>query len=429
MRKNIKDITPVMPLSTQKKKVAAYARVSNGKDAMLHSLAAQVDYYKTYIRQNLEWEFAGVYADEAITGTKDRRAGFKEMLEHCKNGLIDMIITKSISRFARNTVVMLKTVRELKDIGVDVFFEEQNIHSISGDGELMLTIMASFAQEESLSVSENCKWRIQNDFRKGIPNTLRVYGYDHINRNLVVNQTEAQIVRMIYSDFLNGMGKNAIMRKLISLGVPTKNGGTWSESTIKSILSNEKYTGNMLLQKTYSQNHLTKTKKINDGRLPMYHVAKTHEAIIEQDIYDAVQEEIACRRNIKSDKASKFTEFTGVIHCNKCGANYRRKTTKSGIVWCCSTYSTKGKKYCASKQIPETILKELSAEVLGLTEYDKEVFAAKIEHIKVPENSTVIFVFNDGSEVLRTWENPSRAESWTAEMRETAKRNAIRRSK
>ncbi|EYE89105.1 resolvase, partial [Fervidicella metallireducens AeB] len=175
-RKVIKlDSKIIKPIS--KKRVAAYARVSSGKDAMLHSLSAQISYYSSFIQKHIEWEFAGVYADEAITGTKDERPEFQRMLDDCRMGKIDMIITKSISRFARNTVTLLETVRELKDLNVDVYFEKENIHSLSGDGELMLTILASFAQEESRSVSENIKWRIRKGFKEGELVNLRfMYG-------------------------------------------------------------------------------------------------------------------------------------------------------------------------------------------------------------------------------------------------------------
>ncbi|QNO17872.1 recombinase family protein [Caproicibacterium amylolyticum] len=429
MQKIVTDITPTMSQAPAKKRVAAYARVSSGKDAMLHSLAAQIDYYSNFIRQNLEWNFVEVYADEALTGTKDNRAEFKRLLDDCRKGLIDMVITKSISRFARNTVLMLNTVRELKLLGVDVYFEEQNIHSVSGDGELMLTILASFAQEESLSCSENCKWRIRNNFKDGIPNNLRIYGYDFADKQLVVNPAEAEVVRMIYTDYLNGMGKNAIMRNLIALGVPTKNGGRWSEGAIYVILRNEKYTGNMLLQKTFSENHLTKAKRINKGKLPMYYTKGTHEAIIEQSVFDEVQTEIA-RRAQKFSTAPKtpsYSEFTGKIHCGICGANFRRKTTTYNVAWCCATFNKKGRAFCSSKQIPENILKKTAVGVLGLAEYDASVFKAKIEEIRVPENGILLFVFTDGREVLRTWENKPRSEGWTAEMRKEAQKRTLER--
>ena len=183
MQRKITRVEQSLPALPVLKRVAAYARVSTAKDAMLHSLSAQVSYYSSLIQQNPEWLFSGVYCDEGLTGTKDARPGFQQMLDDCRAGKIDMVITKSISRFARNTLILLDTVRELKSLNVDVYFEEQNIHSISGDGELMLTILASFAQEESRSVSENCKWRIRERYKQGELVSLRyLYGY-RINKD------------------------------------------------------------------------------------------------------------------------------------------------------------------------------------------------------------------------------------------------------
>lgn len=203
----IQIITPTIPMQPKLLRVAAYARVSSGKDAMLHSLSAQVSYYSQMIQDNPEWLYCGVYADEALTGTKSNRAEFQKLLTECRNGKIDLVITKSISRFARNTVTLLETVRELKDIGVDVFFEEQNIHTISSDGELMLTILSSYAQEESLSASENKKWQIRKDFEQGKIGSITMLGY---RRNadgvLEIEPNEAEIVRMIFADYLSGMG-------------------------------------------------------------------------------------------------------------------------------------------------------------------------------------------------------------------------------
>ena len=200
MEKIVRKISPSVPPVPARLRVAAYARVSSGKDAMLQSLAAQVSYYSNLIQQRLDWEYAGVYADEALTGTKDTRPEFQRLIADCKDGKIDLIITKSISRFARNTVTLLETVRELKLLGVDVYFEEQNIHSMSGDGELMLTILASYAQEESRSVSENCKWRIRKRFQQGeIVNLRFMYGYRINNGQIEIDQEQAEIVRMIYA--------------------------------------------------------------------------------------------------------------------------------------------------------------------------------------------------------------------------------------
>ena len=428
MSKTINKIETISNNLPTLKRVCAYARVSSGKDAMLQSLAAQISYYSSYIQRHPDWQYVGVFADEATTGTKENRVEFQNMLTDCRNGKIDMIITKSISRFARNTVLLLETVRELKTLNVDVYFEEQNIHSFSGDGELMLTILASYAQEESLSVSENCKWRIRKNFKEGLPNSPRIYGYDTVKGKLLINNTEAEVVRMVFADYLKGMGKNAIVRKLQKMNAPTKNAGKWCENTIAIMLLNEKYSGNMLLQKTYSFNHLTKKKMKNNGNLPMYYAQSTHEGIIDMDTFEAVQVEIARRKEIfKHNQNESTSEFTGIIRCGMCGANFRRKTNNIGTkyaktIWSCSTYNTRGKDFCGAKQIPEYIIQNLFKDIMGLNVYDSAVFTKTLNSILVPENGVIIFVLKDGTEVTRNWDNPSRSLSWTQEMKELARR-------
>ena len=278
----------------KKKRVAAYCRVSSGKDAMLHSLSAQVSYYSDYIQKH-GWEYAGVYADEAITGTKDSRENFQRLLEECRKGTIQMVITKAISRFARNTVTLLETVRELKALGVDVYFEEQNIHTMSADGELMLTILASYAQEESLSVSENMKWRIRRNFEEGKPWSGLILGYRFENGQFVVVPEEAEIVKRIFREYLEGLGATAIMKGLNEDGIRTRVGKAWRTEGVLKILRNYNYTGNLILQKTYRENHLTKRKMKNNGERPQYHAVETHEAIIDLATFEAVQEELARR--------------------------------------------------------------------------------------------------------------------------------------
>ena len=200
--------------------VAAYARVSSGKDAMLHSLSAQVSYYSRMIQQHPGWKYCGVYADEAITGTKDSREQFQKLLERCRNGEIDLILTKSVSRFARNTITLLETVRELKLLGVDVYFEEQNIHSLSSDGELMLTILASYAQEESFSNSESRKWQIRKDFSNGKIGSITILGYRRNAEGILeIEPKEAELVRMIFSDYISGMGQQRIANKINEMGL------------------------------------------------------------------------------------------------------------------------------------------------------------------------------------------------------------------
>ena len=419
------EITRVEPAKRpipKRLRVAAYARVSSGKDAMLHSLSAQVSFYSGYIQRHGEWEYAGVYADEAETGTKDNRPAFQRMLADCRAGLIDVIITKSVTRFARNTVTMLETVRELRLLGIDVFFEKENIHSNSGDGELMLTVLASFAQEESRSVSENCKWRIRKDFQQGRPNAGRMLGYRLVNGVLTVVPEEAEIVRRIFDDYLSGMGVNKIMRKYRALGVH------YSKNGIAQLLRNEKYQGDMLLQKTFVTDHITKRKAINTGQLPRFYVTDSHEPILSKDVFAAVQAEIdrrASRMNREQRTINNKTSypFTGMIRCDQCGAAYRRKRAAAGtkyekIVWICSTFNTLGKSECASQQIPEDILWEKVNEAGGLE---------RISEIRVPGKNRLIFAFRDGSTQEIEWQHRSRSESWTDEMRQQMRAADLRR--
>ena len=405
------------PKLAERIKVAAYARVSSGKDAMLHSLSAQVSYYSSMIQSHRGWEYAGVYSDEAISGTKETRPGLQKLISDCHEGKIKMVITKSISRFARNTVTLLETVRMLKALGVDIYFEEQNIHTMSTDGELMLTILASYAQEESLSVSENQKWRIKKNFEAGIPWNGRMLGYRLIGERFEIVPTEATLVRRIFHEYLDGYGINKIAQGLNEEGVPAIRGEMWHKSTIANILCNYNYTGNLLLQKTFKESHLATMSYSNEGQLPKYHIEDSHEAIIDIDTFMAVQMEI--ERREKPIKTNQTYPFSGLLKCAKCGKSYRRKVTATGPVWICSTFNTRGKKYCASKQIPESTLESV---VYSLTDDVK-----KIEKIVVDDKNALHFHFIDGLIVTRVWADRSRSESWTEEMRaEVAERNRRR---
>ena len=414
-------------------RTAAYARVSSGKDAMLHSLSAQVSYYNNLIQSNPEWLFCGVYADEALTGTKDNRENFQKLLSECRKGNIDLIITKSISRFARNTVTLLETVRELKEIGVDVFFEEQNIHSLSPDGEFMLTLLGSYAQEESYSASENQKWRIRKDFEQGKVSSLQMLGYKrNCDGVLEIVPEEAEIIRLIFNSYLSGMGKQAIANMLNEMHIPTKFENEWSGDAIKRILTNEKYCGELMLQKFYSENHLTKRKMVNTGKLRKFHVEEAHEPIIEKAVFDAVQKRLQeNQKKFTTDKSTAVAyPFTGKIQCQCCGKNYRRKTTPTGIVWCCATYNTRGKKYCPkSKMIPENTLISVTCEILGIPEFDAEIFESQIEKILVPEPNKLTFIFTDGQQISAHWQDRSRSESWTDEMRAKVGEQSRKRGK
>lgn len=349
---------PVVP---KRIRVAAYARVSNGKDAMLHSLASQVEYYSSLIHSTPGWEYAGVYADEAKTGTKDNRENFQRMLTNCRAGMIDHILSKSISRFARNTVTLLKTVRELKVLGISVYFEEQNIDTSTADGELLLSILASYAQEESLSTSENMKWCIRSNFQQGLAWNPTLLGYRYEQGTFVVQPEEAEIVRQIYGRYLDGMGATAIAKLLNESGKVSRFGNAWGQRSIMQILKNYTYTGNLLPQKRYTVDFLTKTMKVNEGEVPQYYVEDSHPAIILPEEWEAVQAEIA-RRKSRGKRHDCGSPFSGKILCGDCGSVYGSKVWHSNdkyrrVIWQCNS-KFKNETKCATPHVDEKILKE-----------------------------------------------------------------------
>ncbi len=427
MTRTIKQVPFAVQQAPKLTKVAAYARVSSGKDAMLHSLSAQVSYYNDLIQHRPGWVFCGVYADEALTGTKADRENFVRLIRDCKAGKVDMVITKSISRFARNTVTLLETVRELKEYGVDVYFEEQNIHSISPDGELMLSILASYAQEESLSASENQKWRIKRNFENGMPWNGTMLGYRMENGQLTIVPDEAKVVRLIFDSYLDGKGIAAIMKMLNKRGIPTRHGNAWCQTSVMRVLRNYDYTGNLILQKTYRENHLTKRTRQNNGELPKYHITDSHESIVSLEQFNAVQEEIQRRadKHTHPGASRKQYPFTGMLMCGGCGKHYRRKVTAANPVWICSTFNTLGKQYCPSKQIPEKTLIAMTEEVLD----SLDALPDKITAIRAEKDNTLVFCFKDGTESVKRWSDRSRAESWTEDMKNTARQKAWERRK
>jgi len=429
MKRKVTSIS-TLPKLAKKVRVAAYARVSDGKEAMLQSLSAQMNYYKKLISEKHIWELVGVYSDEALTGTKDSRAEFQKLLKDCRAGKIDMIITKSISRFARNTLTLLETVRELKAIHVDVFFEEQNIHSMSGDGEMILSFLATFAQEESRSASENMKWRIQKDFHEGILwGGKSCLGYKLENRTLEMIPEEAEIVRLIFQLYIEGHGADTIGKILDNKGVKPKHASKWSRSTLMQIISNYNYTGDLMLQKTFRDNHLTKRKVMNKGELDQYIVQDNHEAIISHEVFTEAQR----IRKEKSDRLvspsiQKLYPFKGMVRCGMCGRAYVRKTTPSKHIWKCSLSVTKGKEACASKQVPDSQITLAFNHILNRTEFDENYFKSKVQSIEVMPERRLIFHLKDGTKKDYMW-NASRSESWTEDMREQARIRRMNQTK
>ncbi|MCR5599524.1 MAG: recombinase family protein [Ruminococcus sp.] len=305
--KEVITIAPVKSLFMPKKRVAAYARVSVNNDPMMRSVEAQVSYYSKLIQSNPDWIYAGVYADKGISGTGiKQRHSFQEMIQACEEGSIDIILCKSISRFARNTVDLLNTIRHLRELGVEVQFEKEHISSLSKEGEFMLTILASFAQEESRSISENVKWGIRKRYAKGeytiSHQHVLGYRYDPELKNYVIIPEEAAIVREIITMYLDGKSTGDILKKLKAEGKQTTFGKQFEYERIHVILSNEIYTGNRLLQKSYVESHLTKKQKKNKGELPQFLCSGTHEAIIDQETFDRVQEEKKRRGKFYADR-------------------------------------------------------------------------------------------------------------------------------
>ena len=322
----IRKLTPEGSAQSKKKRVCAYIRVSSDKEAQLDSLENQEAYFIRKYAQETGCEFVGIYSDVGISGTSEKRPAFQEMLNACMCGEIDLIHTKSISRFARNTVTVLEVSRQLKSLGIGIYFEEQDINTMSAEGELMLTVLASFAQEESYNISENQKWAIQKKFARGdvMINTNRFLGYDKDkDGNLIINEKEAEIVRMIFRMYLGGDGTFRIAKKLNELGIPTVTGKQWHETTIRGMLKNEKYKGDCLLQKYYVPK-VGGATVANDGKVKSYYITGNHEAIIPKEEWDAVQrlrKERAEERNIDTKNTQKFKNrypLSGKLICPYC---------------------------------------------------------------------------------------------------------------
>jgi len=359
----LKKIQPEKKI-TNKLRVCAYARVSTDSDKQEISLDNQVLTYENLIKSNPEYSFAGVYADQGITGFSENRPELQRMLSDARAGKIDMIITKSISRFARNTVTLLKYVRELKDMGVGVLFEENNIYTLSSEGEMMLSVLASFAQEESRSMSENNKWTCRKKFERGelMINTTRFMGYDKgENGELIINEAEAVIVRRIFDMYLSGAGAHTIAKILNEEGITTVTGSAWHASTIMGMLRNEKYKGDCLLQKYYTPEHKRVSVK-NKGQLKQYYVSDNHEAIIASEDWENVQQLIEYNRQKRGIKMgdtvyqNRYPNSHKMI-CPYCGKYFRRRLVYGKKVeWICATYIHKGKTACKGIRLKETEL-------------------------------------------------------------------------
>ena len=421
--------TETMPKLPTKMRVCAYARVSAEKEMSLHSLSYQISYYSQLIQSHKEWKYSGVYSDEGISGTKEERPGFQKMMEDARKKSFDLIITKSVSRFARNTVILLNSCRELKELGIDVYFEEQNIHSLSYEGELMLTLQASFAQEEARSTSLNQRWRIVKDFEEGrLWGGASNVGYKLVNRKYVIDEETAPIVRRIYQLYLEGLGDHAIARKFNEEGVPSLRGGRWAQSIIKGILTNVNYTGDLMLQKTYVENYLAKGRHNNRGQKDFFYVEDEHEPIIDKETFKKVQElrKAKAKENNTTVQKTKVTkEFSELLYCGICGRQYRFQKGKYKNHYLCSTFASEGRTHCASKQIPEDILINVTKVTLGLEVIKNDILKTLIRKIVVKPDNILTFVYLNGEEKDVHWDDPKRSDGWTKEMKEAARQRAF----
>lgn len=368
--------------------MAAYCRVSTDQDEQLSSYENQVRYYKEYIRQNPLYDLVDIYADEGISGTNTKkRTEFNRLIADCRKGKVDRIIVKSISRFSRNTLDCLKYVRELKELGIGVTFEKENIDSLDAKGEVLLTILSSLAQDESRSISENATWGIRKKFERGEirVNTTKFVGYDKgDNGNLVINEEQAKIVRRIFRDFLQGETPESIARTLKEEEIPGWNGkANWYPTTIQRMLQNEKYMGDALLQKTYTVDFLTKKRSENQGQVNQYYIEGNHEAIINKEEWELVQLEIERRNQFRQDNHINFyiiqcdhNPFTCKVFCKECGGLFGRKnwTTSRGKrpVWQCNNrYKVKGIQGCTNRHIDEETLQKAFLKAIEVLRENK----------------------------------------------------------
>ena len=372
MERKVTVIPPTLHLQTHqpkaqtvRRRAAGYARVSTDSEEQQTSYAAQVEYYTSYIQERSDWEFVKVYTDEGISATNTKhRDGFNQMISDALDGKIDLIVTKSVSRFARNTVDSLTTVRKLKEKGIEVYFQKENIYTLDSKGKLLITIMSSLAQEESRSISENVTWGQRKRFADGKVNLpyKQFLGYRKGADGFPeVVPEEAVIVRRIYTRFMEGLTPGAIAKELTADAIPTPSGKQrWQTSTVESILQNEKYKGAALLQKCFTVDFLTKKKKVNEGEVPQYYVEHSHEPIITPDEFDKVQVEFERRKRISRQYSGKSI-FSSRIICGDCGSFFGSKVWNSTskyrrVIWQCNN-KFKGEHKCETPHLDEKTIK------------------------------------------------------------------------
>ncbi len=395
------------------KRVAGYARVSVDRMPNAESLKIQSSFLRKYIGSNPGWVDCGVFLDLGFSGTRKERPGFLALIEKCEKGEVDLIITKSISRFCRNTIDLLSVTRHLKDLGVEVFFDENGISSLSAEGELIITLLAAQAQEESRYISENILWSIRKKFEAGIEIPSNLLGYRWDGKKYCIRSEEADLVRRIFAMYLSGLGPEGIANSLNREGLKGLHGAGFSGRAIEKILGQEKYTGNSLLQKSYTENHISHRYKVNHGEKDMFYVEDTHPPILDRETFEKVQKERERRRAlgaVGSNWSLNTSIFTSRIVCSQCGRHFRRKTNsrkncRPYYSWVCGERIDKKHGGCIAKSIPEWALYEMAAEIMGTGEFASDEFDKKVSSIEGGNDHEVVFHLRDGSDRTMTWKN------------------------
>lgn len=387
------------PAPIQKQKVAAYARVSKDTEQLMHSLSAQVSYYSDLIQRTPDWEYAGVYVDAGLTGTStEARPEFRRMIADCEAGKINIVLTKSISRFARNTVDLLSTVRRLKELGVEVRFEKEHINSLSGDGEVMLSILASFAQEESTSLSKNIKWTVQKKYKEGkVHSHQKMLGYEWRGDEMVIVPEEAETVRFIFQQYISGKSTGQITKELAERGIRSVHGKPFPQASVVRLLQNEQYTGCLILQQSY--NYRPKKQKLNYGEMPMYRIDDHHPAIISAETFAAAMAMKTKRAEAAARDPQFASAFSGMVWCGKCGCKAswhrtpqsRKNQDQKSMIWICN--GRNNRKGCDCRNIQD---RDIQAAVDGLG-----LDTGRIERIEMFDEKLKFHMKNGRAETWR----------------------------
>ena len=438
----------------RQKRVAVYVRVSRETETKHVSVEAQKQFLLEEIGARANWEFVGFYVDEGVTGTKMHRPAFDKMLRDARAGKIDIILTKSISRFGRNNSEMQKVLQELKSMDVTVIFDSDKLSTANPMAMMSIQLMGIQAENEARQTSENQKWSIRKRWEKGIPTYSRPYGYEMRDHEYKVIPEEAEVIRRIFDMYLSGKGVATIAKTLNHEGIPSRMGVKWSRNSISYILRNEKYAGNLILQKWYKKDFISKLGKMNYGELPMYLVENAHEPIITIDTYEKTQEEIKRRAGRRAQAPEQTTRlFSQLLICGGCGNTMYYKVNKGNgtfrELWMCKKHMELGKEVCPTRSIREDILIQTTKEVLmeqGIIpkprrrkNYSKvkqkeitltnEFLKDHILRIVVREDQKLEYQLFNGEIVIKPWQYESRSKSWTPEMRQKARERTIQQNR